>query len=278
MDWLGTGLSGRPAFTASTHGDSVRFFLDALESWRHHNGLEKVSILGHSLGAYLAALYALEHPERVERLILVGPAGLAARGAPPPDSLLYRALTSAWEGGITPGSVVRFLGPLAPGRALYYAQRRFRDGEGLRPVEEQAFGAYVHHILAARGSGEFALPHLLAPGAWARQPLLSRLKELQMPLTFIYGVNDWMDWRSGAEAVNIVREQAGQPAGLCRVANAGHYPMIDNPGAFHKQVLNAMLGRPVVSCGDQAPRNGAGSVKQDMGSAREVMDETLGGV
>ena len=99
-----------------------------------------------------------------------------------------------------------------------------------------------------------------------------------MPLTFIYGVNDWMDWRSGAEAVNIVREQAGQPAGLCRVANAGHYPMIDNPGAFHKQVLNAMLGRPVVSCGDQAPRNGAGSVKQDMGSAREVVDETLGGV
>jgi pimeloyl-ACP methyl ester carboxylesterase len=35
-----------------------------------------VTLAGHSMGAALAVTVALEHPERIERLVLVGPAGL----------------------------------------------------------------------------------------------------------------------------------------------------------------------------------------------------------
>lgn len=38
--------------------------------------LDKVVLVGHSMGGYLAACYALKHPEHVQHLILVCPAGI----------------------------------------------------------------------------------------------------------------------------------------------------------------------------------------------------------
>lgn len=44
-----------------------------LEALRRDLGLEKVTLLGHSFGPAIAALYAIRHPERVERMIFLGP-------------------------------------------------------------------------------------------------------------------------------------------------------------------------------------------------------------
>lgn len=47
-------------------------------------------------------------------------------------------------------------------------------------AEKECFRSYFYHIAAGRGSGEFALRHLLAPGAWAYSPLQERLQELKV--------------------------------------------------------------------------------------------------
>jgi proline iminopeptidase len=44
-----------------------------LEALRAHLGVEKMALVGLSWGAALAALYTAEHPQRVERLVLVSP-------------------------------------------------------------------------------------------------------------------------------------------------------------------------------------------------------------
>ena len=76
VDWLGTACSGRPPFPCKTREETEDWFVEALEKWREEAGLESMVLVGHSLGGYLTANYALRYPERVKHLVLVNPAGM----------------------------------------------------------------------------------------------------------------------------------------------------------------------------------------------------------
>ena len=45
---------------------------DLLFQWVEHEGLDKVSVMGLSLGSVVAGTYAFKHPDRIDRLILTG--------------------------------------------------------------------------------------------------------------------------------------------------------------------------------------------------------------
>lgn len=79
VDWLGTGLSGRPPFRCRTREDAEAWFVESLEKWRQEQGLESMVLVGHSLGGYLSTTYAMKYPERVMHLVLVNPAGMVRR-------------------------------------------------------------------------------------------------------------------------------------------------------------------------------------------------------
>ncbi|HEV7239343.1 MAG TPA: alpha/beta fold hydrolase [Thermoanaerobaculia bacterium] len=69
-DQRGGGRSTLPADeTLLTIDHHVR----DLEALRRHLGLKKVTLLAHSFGPAIAALYAIRHPENVERMIFLGP-------------------------------------------------------------------------------------------------------------------------------------------------------------------------------------------------------------
>lgn len=65
--------SGRSTLVSGAAALDGRRFADDLEAVRLHFGLERLMLLGHSWGAAVAALYAMRHPQRVDRLVLVGP-------------------------------------------------------------------------------------------------------------------------------------------------------------------------------------------------------------
>jgi hypothetical protein len=55
----------------------------------------------------------------------------------------------------------------------------------LNLIDKQDLNSYIYHISSKSGSGEYALSTILAPGAFARWPLMDRLKHLKMPTVFM---------------------------------------------------------------------------------------------
>ncbi|KAI8335520.1 Alpha/Beta hydrolase protein [Chlamydoabsidia padenii] len=284
IDWLGMGRSSRPKWTITrrsnqTWNDIVEetenHFVQSLEEWRKSVGLEKMTLMGHSLGGYFATCYSLKYPERVEKLILVSPAGIAeppkdlisqeptdkspqelleneaqelgatmqaeaaesvGQQLPPTATRPARRIPSwaryLWDHNITPMSIVRMVGPFGASLVNTYTSRRFAH---LSTEEQHDLYDYIYQISSSTGSGEYALAAILAPGAYARKPLFHRLAKLKMPTIFIYGEEDWMDYKAAEEA----RKKMEVPTKIIRTPG-GHHMYIDDPEEFNHVVVEEL--------------------------------------
>nr|CAD1821736.1 unnamed protein product [Ananas comosus var. bracteatus] len=247
IDQLGWGGSSRPDFTCkSTEGmlslartifetkmtfsssalrlawaETEAWFIDSFEEWRKAKNLSNFILLGHSFGGYVAAKYALKHPEHIQHLILVGPAGFSSETEHGSEWLTkFRAtwkgiiVNHLWESNFTPQKIVRGLGPWGPDLVRRYTSARF--------------GSYsTGDVLAEEES------RLLT--AFARKPLLQSASEWKVPTTFIYGYQDWMNYQGAQQA----RSEMKIPCEIIRVPQAGHFVFIDNPSGFHSAVFHA---------------------------------------
>lgn len=70
LDLRGRGLSGKPltGYSLNHHVRDIRFLLE-------DQGLKRVTLLGHSLGAYISVMFSALFPEKVDRLILLDGGG-----------------------------------------------------------------------------------------------------------------------------------------------------------------------------------------------------------
>lgn len=63
FDLLGFGRSSRPPFPTDAELAEDQS-VTSIEQWRQTVGLERMILLGHSLGGYLATSYAIRYPDR----------------------------------------------------------------------------------------------------------------------------------------------------------------------------------------------------------------------
>lgn len=117
---------------------------DALTRWMDALGLDEVDLVGHSLGAQVAAAAVLDKPDRVRHLVLVGPT--RDPGAPTWVGQAWRLLLDAprERPGLLLVAVVDYLraGPLTMVAVLRHALRR---------PEERAMGEVDVPTLVLRG-------------------------------------------------------------------------------------------------------------------------------
>lgn len=127
-DLLGHGKSDKPRtdYSLGAFAAGLRDLLVAL-------GIERATVVGHSLGGGIAMQMAYQHPERVERLVLVGSGGLGQEVSP-----VLRLLTLPGAEYLMPLIFTSYSREI--GNRISMMLRR----RGLRaPAAEESWRAYV---------------------------------------------------------------------------------------------------------------------------------------
>lgn len=262
FDWLGQALSSHPSYpygglktpTLFLSEDqkvdaAIRFSVDALEAWRKAMRLESFDLIAHSMGGYLATQYALAHPERVRRLVLVSPVGWAAQ--PTGELADARAggfLGAMWGSGLGNFGLASTFGRAASATARGVVMRRMNiDDE----EEQTMLGEYFWNALCGKPiSAERAVNYLLVPylppapfGFYARRPVATepaaRLARLP-PTTLLYGDHDLHYIPTMPQAIKAVQAASGAPVRMAFVRHADHHLYVDNPPDFHRNVELAL--------------------------------------
>ncbi|WP_395172720.1 alpha/beta fold hydrolase [Roseibium alexandrii] len=205
FDLLGFGRSAKPdiSYRGQTYVDQVFALLDALE-------IEAVTLIGNSMGGWIALLAAEQKPDRIERLVLVAPAFVLGL----PDSMSAETLATS-------------AAPQSESAMRAYLGRVYASP----PTDSATVRQYLHEHRMANANGAIeAISRSLAAGEDAFTP--ERLAQLRQPMLIIHGDTDGIvPIVASEDLVNLLPN-----AQLSQVLDAGHWPQVETPEAF----LNAI--------------------------------------
>jgi proline iminopeptidase len=247
-DQRGCGRSTRPIdrFASANYYGNMQLLEKTLglgaqiadiERVRRILGEEKLVLVGHSFGGFLAALYAAEFPDRVAALVLVAPAGVLVMPA---------------EGGGLFGEVEKLLPPEMQKEYAAYLKSYFDFGGIFRRSEAELASQYTrfgkYYRIAARAKG-FSMPEegeANAGGGWMvtamyfsmgrRHDYRAALKKATAPVLVLHGENDIQP-----ERVSRMYSDCFPNSTFRVIRNAGHFPYHDQPAAF-AQAVGEFLG------------------------------------
>ena len=232
-DQRGGGRSGPVATIGSVTADQ---HVRDLEALRQYFRLERMILFGHSWGAGLAAFYALQHPERVRRMVLVG--SLWPRHSPYADEYQatlrarlgpiayarFEVLADSFERAHDPSGVCREFVRL-------FLRAAGITPDGLRRVRGDVCGAppSVTRTMILRGRITLAS---LGNYDWRPQ-----LASLDVPTLVVHGTRDVVPEAASREWVSTL-----PGARLLVIPGAGHLPYADQPALFYSPVSEFLSG------------------------------------
>ncbi len=201
LDMLGFGRSDKPHIEYTLGG-----FVEVLERFLRALGIERATLVGGSLGGWIAAAYTLRFPESVDKLVLVDSAGV-------------------WE-GITELPVDLHVSSLAHMREVF--GHLFCDKS--LATDALIEMAYQQHL--ERGDG-YTIDSVLRNLSDGREHLDDRIAELRVPTLVIWGEQDEMI------PVELGRRIHRLIAGsrLQVIPKCGHLPALEKPAEFVRCVL-----------------------------------------
>ncbi len=224
-DLPGFGRSGPPP------GKGVlTFYLETLLALLDAEAIPHVALVGHSAGAMIAQAFALEHPERVERLVLVSGGLVSAAGRINPGLLLFMVP------GLGEWLYTRLRrDPQAAYRTLEAYYHRLEDLA--QPDRDFLYRRVNQRVWSdSQRRGFFALLRGMAGWLPAQQKRLAdKLRGWSIPTTVIWGEDDRVTPLENARALAAMLPGAR----LVTVANAGHNVQQEQPRVVVEAVREA---------------------------------------
>jgi pimeloyl-ACP methyl ester carboxylesterase len=210
LDMPGYGLTG----AAPDHDYSVAREVRVASALLDQLGVARVDIAGNSFGGRVATTFALEHPDRVNKLVLVDAAGLAGQRRP---------------------ATFRFAQIPILGRLLKVATPRWLIRKNLLEVYgdpshvDEALVDRYDRLTRAEGNRSALFDRLNGP---PDPDLDGRLAELKLPVLLVWGERDrWIPVSFGE------RFAAGvQGAKFIVLPGLGHVPQEEDPETTAREV------------------------------------------
>lgn len=206
-DLRGFGLSDKPI---ARHAYALEAYLDDLAALLEAMDLDTVVLGGQSMGGGVSLHYALRNPQRVRRLVLINPTGLAPVGFVNGMRLVPQQLVSAFGPVLAPRFLIRIiLKRIAYGDASLVTDRTI--DEYWSPTQQPGF------VRAGRAA--------LSEFAWNPIPGY-RLQELAIPAVVILGLQDRLI-RGAASAARTI------PSAEVHPMLGGHCVHEEHPDAVY---------------------------------------------
>ena len=209
-DTLGFGYSSKP--------DGIDYGLDfvcgAVVRFLDKLGIDKATVVGNSHGGALAIKLALDHPERVSKLVLMAPGGLEERET----YMKMEGIRTMMKVFLAPEGITR------DGMRTVFGHQLFDGAQLTEEILDERCA--IAPLQPKRVLTSLAVPHLTP-----------RLKELQMPVLGFWGVNDKFCPVSGASTIaNEVSH-----ARVITLSRCGHWVMVEYADLFNRMTLDFLV-------------------------------------
>jgi len=186
------------------------YFVAWLKQFLLELGISKAHIVGLSQGGAIALQFTLDYPEMVDKLVLVDSGALGAK------SPLLSIIEMAWLNIFPSALANRFFS-----HYLLFKPENRDPNHGLYSIEVLKRKGGKNAFMQGRGSAVSAVPE-------------SALRKISNKTLVIWGENDRLfpvDY--GVNAVAMMPNAA-----LCKIKEAGHLPLMDQPEIFNKAVVD----------------------------------------
>ncbi len=191
-----------PLFSTHFKRNSLQNLVQFLENYIHSNKIDNPILIGNSLGGHVALLYALAHPNLVDKLILAGSSGL-------------------YESNLQASFV------------------RVRDYEYIKNKVEEVFETknvvtkeLVDDVFSTANTPTKALSIISIARDAKRQNLKHLLHKIDQPVLLVWGKQDIVTPPDVAEEFFAHLPNAK----LAYIDHCGHVPMMEQPLLFNQHI------------------------------------------
>jgi len=207
MDFWGFGESGKKRETYA-----VSDFVSLVNQFMEQLGIVHAPLVGHSMGGTVSLAVAIQYPERVSKVVVVGSPMVGSSLAPLLKMAGYRPIAFM---------LFNMMGPFRTFMKYYYSRMICSDPRFPDMMDRDLSRTTVESFL-------------LSIASLRRTDLTPMLSQIKVPAMGMYGDKDLivhpLQWKPMV---------AGIPHSVIeRFPNAGHFPMLEQPTEFTLKLKN----------------------------------------